>query len=283
MHVWQCPHPIELVEGTMAATTQSNASELARPAATPGIGGWLARPQDIAIVCIFLISGLGWLTLGLMVSGMGADGPAWLAALCQPLFGSAASVSAWPVVDFLLVLGMWSAMALAMMLPTAAPMILTYAQIAETAAAKGETVVSPPVIAAGFLVVWLGFALIASLLHVALTRASLLDATFGSVNTLFAGGILLAAGLYQFSALKQACLAKCQHPFPFFFANWSDTRKGVFGVMNIVWMAVLGVIMALEKLSTTPRLSRAVGIVLGLAGLAFIISAMITHWPVRSV
>jgi predicted metal-binding membrane protein len=202
---------------------------------------------------------------------------------------------------------MWSAMALAMMLPTAAPMILTYAQIAETAHAKGETVVSPLVIAAGFLVVWLGFALIASLLHVALTRASLLDATMGAVGPLFAGGILLAAGVYQFSALKQACLAKCQQPFPFFFANWRDTRTGVFrlglrqglyclgccwatmlvmfavGAMNIVWMAVLGMIMALEKLSTTPRLSRAVGVALGLAGLAFIMSAMTTHWPVRSV
>jgi predicted metal-binding membrane protein len=186
-------------------------------------------------------------------------------------------------------------------------MILTYAQIAETADAEGETVVSPLVLAAGFLVVWLGFALIASVLHLALTSLALLDATMGSVNTLFAGGILLLAGLYQFSALKQACLAKCQHPFPFFFANWSDTRRGVFrlglrqglyclgccwatmlvmfavGVMNVVWMAAFGVIMALEKLSTTPRLSRAVGVALGLAGLAFIMSAMITHWPVRSV
>ena len=92
------------------------------------------------------------------------------------------------------------------------------------------------------------------------------------------------AGLYQFSALKHACLAKCQRPFPFFFANWTTRPRGVFalglrqgpyclgccwammllmlaaGVMNIVWMAALGIVMAVEKMTTTARFSHAVGV-----------------------
>ena len=98
---------------------------------------------------------------------------------------------------------------------------------------------------------------------------------------LFGGAIFLGAGLYQFSALKQACLTLCQRPFPFFFANWTTERSGVFrlglrqgmlclgccwammlvmfavGAMNVVWMAALGVLMTIEKLSTTARFSEA--------------------------
>jgi predicted metal-binding membrane protein len=104
------------------------------------------------------------------------------------------------------------------------------------------------------------------------------------------------AGLYQFSALKHACLNKCQHPLPFFFANWTTRTGGVFrlglrqgayclgccwammllmfavGTMNIVWMAVLGIVMAAEKMATTDRLSRAVGAVLIAIGLALVVA-----------
>ena len=72
-------------------------------------------------------------------------------------------------------------MTLAMMLPTAGPMILTYAEIADTAARKREPVVSPLVLTAGYVAVWLGFALVAASLQFALARAGLLDG--GSVGT----------------------------------------------------------------------------------------------------
>ncbi len=193
-------------------------------------------------------------------------------------------------------LTMWCAMVLAMMLPTAGPMIVTYAEIADTAARKGETIVSPMVLTAGYAAVWLGFALAATALQTMLMHAALLGPTMRVASPWFAGAIFLAAGGYQFSSLKHACLTRCQRPFPFFFANWTDETTGVFrlglrqglyclgccwammlvmfavGVMNVAWMAGLGVIMGMEKLSTTPRFSRAVGVALVAIGVAFIVA-----------
>src|SRR5262245_49976025 len=100
-------------------------------AAETRLSGALARPKRIAFACIALLTGAGWLALALMSSGTG-----WWQALCQP--SGAGTLS-----EFALTVPMWAAMTLAMMLPTAGPMVLTYAEIADTAARKGEAVVSP--------------------------------------------------------------------------------------------------------------------------------------------
>jgi predicted metal-binding membrane protein len=126
------------------------------------------------------------------------------------------------------------------------------------------------------------------------------------VSGLFAGAILLGAGLYQFSAIKHACLTRCQRPFPFLFANWSAEREGVFrlgvrqgldclgccwalmmvmfavGVMNVVWMAVLGLVMAIEKMTASGRFSRAIGVALVMIGAVFVVTSVIGHWPARA-
>lgn len=281
------------------------------------LGAVFARPKRLAIVCIFALAGLGWLYLGLLTAGMGGSlaalGPGmgaldWLprtiTVLCRPTFGIALMPEGvWSSTGFMLVALMWGAMTLAMMLPSAAPMILTYAEIADTAAAKGEPVVTPFVLALGYTAVWLGFAAAATVAQYALTRASLLDPTMASVNGLFSGAIFIAAGVYQFSALKHACLKQCQSPFPFFFANWATTPKGVFrlgvkqglfclgccwammavmfavGIMNVVWMAALGIVMTLEKIGTGTRLTYATGVLSIVAGLAFVGSALVAHWP----
>jgi predicted metal-binding membrane protein len=264
------------------------------------LGDALARPKILAVVCVIALSGLGWLYLGVMV----ADAPGVFGALCRPLFALAATKLG--VADTFLVLAMWCAMTLAMMLPSAGPMILTYAEIADTAARKGDRVVSPFVLAAGYTAVWFGFAIAATAAHWLLTRAALIDSTMASVSTLFSGAIFIAAGFYQFSALKHACLRQCQSPMSFFFVNWATTPRGVFrlglrqgvyclgccwammlvmfavGVMNVLWMAALGAVMAIEKLTTTPRFTRAVGIVLIAIGAVFVISSVAGHWPARS-
>ena len=98
-------------------------------------------------------------------------------------------------------------------------------------------------------------------------------------------------------------MTQCQRPFQFFFANWTAEGDGVFrlglrqglyclgccwalmllmfavGVMNVVWMAALGVIMTIEKLATTTRFSRALGVAFIGVGAVFIVGAMIAHWP----
>ncbi len=202
---------------------------------------------------------------------------------------------------------MWAAMVLAMMLPSAAPMILTYAEIADTAARKGERVVSPLMLAAGYTVIWFGFAAAATAVQLALTRAAFLDSSLTAASGLFAGAIFIAAGAYQFSALKHACLNQCQHPMPFFFANWATTPRGVFrlgvkqgvfclgccwammlvmfavGVMNIVWMAGLGIVMAVEKIGTGRWFTYAVGVAMIAAGIGFVVTSFVAHWPGHAI
>ena len=309
----------------MASGTDEHALMSLTPTAAR-LGRRMGRPVPIAVACLVVLTGLGWIFFALMVAaraghggtaalgpgmrlfdlvarGAGYDlaGSAVLEVLCRPTFGAAGA--AWTAGEGALVFLMWCAMTLAMMLPTAAGMIVTYAEIADTAARKGEPAVSPLILTAGYVVVWLGFAAAATLLQAALTGAALLDPAMASTSSLFSGAIFAGAGAYQLSALKRACVTRCQRPFPFFFANWSiepraifglGMRQGVYcvgccwaammvmfavGVMNVLWMAVLGAIMAAEKLTTTTRLSRITGVVLVAVGGAVIVAAIAAHWP----
>ncbi|MGA2568320.1 MAG: DUF2182 domain-containing protein [Pseudolabrys sp.] len=269
------------------------------PPAASRLGAVFARPKMLAAICVVVLAGLGWLALGLIYSGMGA-----FEALCRPL---ALSGSVWGASGFAIVALMWGAMTLAMMLPSAAPMILTYAEIADTAARKGERIVSPFVLAAGYTLMWLGFATIATLVQYGFTRAALLDSGMTSASGLFSGAIFIGAGVYQFSALKHACLTQCQSPFPFFFANWATTPRGVFrlgvkqglyclgccwammlvmfavGVMNVIWMAALAVVMTIEKMGTDKRFTYVVGVALIVGGVAFVATAFSAHWPLHAI
>jgi len=296
------------------------------PRAAARLGHALGRPVPIAVACVVALAGLGWIWLVIMLAewaargegaalgpgmgildllarpdGLDVIGRALVDVLCRPSFGAhGASQTAG---QGALVLAMWVAMTLAMMLPTAAGMIVTYAQIADTAARKGEPAVSPLVLTAGYVSVWLGFATLATVLQAALTQAALLDAAMASASPLFSGAVFIGAGVYQFTALKRACVTRCQRPFPFFFANWSREPRGVFrlgvrqglycvgccwaamlamfavGVMNVVWMVALGLVMTLEKMMVTTRFSHAVGAVFVAIGVAFIAVSVAAHWP----
>ena len=270
-----------------------------RPPAASRLGATFARPKVLAAVCVVALAGLGWLALGLLFTGIGA-----FEVLCRPLAMSGAT---WGAGGFAIVALMWGAMTLAMMLPSAAPMILAYAEIADVALRKAERIVSPFMLAAGYTVVWLGFAVLVTLAQYAFTRAALLDTGMQSASGLFSGAIFIGAGIYQFSALKHACLKQCQHPFPFFFANWATTPRGVFrlgvrqglyclgccwammlvmfavGVMNVIWMAALGMVMTFEKIGTGKRFTYAVGVALIVAGIEFVASAIVAHWPVHAI
>jgi predicted metal-binding membrane protein len=261
----------------------------------------LGRTRVLAFVCIGVLVATGWLYLGLIVSGMSGVGV--LEALCRPSFGAQ---TGWSFAQAGLVLSMWCAMALAMMLPTAGPMILTYADLAETAAKQAEPAASPLILTAGYVSIWLGAAFVLAATQMLLVRLAVLDPAMATASPLFSGAVFIGAGLYQFSALKHACVTQCQHPFRFFFANWTADPRGVFrlgfrqglyclgccwammlsmfavGVMNVIWMAALGAIMAIEKINTTTRFSRALGAAFVLIGIAFIATSVVAHWPVKS-
>ncbi len=168
---------------------------------------------------------------------------------------------------------MWTAMSLAMMLPSAGAMIRTYADIADVAHQKDEKVVPLGILVAGYLSVWIGFAFAMSLFQLLLIGAGLATDPVFPLQGLVAGGILLLAGAYQFSGLKDACLRKCRNPFSILFGRWSQSyseifklgaEQGVFclgccwalmlvmlvvGTMNLAWMAFFTLFAILEKSS----------------------------------
>ena len=276
------------------------------PAAAASLGLVFARPKAIAGACVIVLAGLGWFYVALVAAPGTAFNGTWgawvdgLQALCRAFPGDV-----WHGPAIAATASMWSAMTLAMMLPSAAPMILTYAEIAETAARKGEPIVSPLFIAAGYASVWLGFSAGATVAQLALARAVLLNTGITSAGGLFSAAIFIGAGLYQFSRLKHACLAHCRQPFQFFFVNWATTPRGVFrlgarqgfyclgccwammlvmfavGVMNVVWMAGLAIVMTAEKLQSGRRLTHAVGVALIAVGMVVAMGAVTAHWPTR--
>ncbi|HYC17743.1 MAG TPA: DUF2182 domain-containing protein [Pseudolabrys sp.] len=287
----------------MSETAEHNFEHL--PPAAAGLGHIFARPKILAALCLIVLAGLGWSYVGLLVAGANKTfdglGTSVFQTLCGPLLNPL-----WSLGGVTAVVAMWGAMVLAMMLPSAGPMIMTYAGIADTAARKHEYVISPLVLAAGYATIWFGFSIVAALAQIMLMQAAWLDTSLASASGLFSGAIFVGAGLYQFSALKHACLNRCQHPFPFFFANWATTTRGVFrlglkqgvfclgccwammlvmfavGVMNVIWMAGLGMVMTIEKILTGRRFSHVVGMALIIAGAVIIIAAFAAHWPAKT-
>lgn len=173
---------------------------------------------------------------------------------------------------------MWALMAAAMMAPTALPAFATYEDLGRSTQTRFGALV------AGYLAVWLGFSVLAGGLQMALFSAGLVSAFGDSLSAGLSAGLLMVAGLYQFSPVKEACLSKCRAPLTFFMAHWDEgaLRNGVRlglvclgccwalmllafvgGVMNIAFMGLATLIMVFEKLPQYGRLlTRPLGVVL---------------------
>jgi predicted metal-binding membrane protein len=166
---------------------------------------------------------------------------------------------------------MWAVMMAAMMLPSAAPAILLVAALARQ---RGErhAIASSWQFALGYLAIWGAFSLVATGLQFVLDRAGLLSETMASGSVVLAALLLMAAGVYQWTPWKDACLRQCRSPIEFLTRYW---RRGPFGplragawhgafclgccwmlmallfvggLMNIFWIAGLALLVLVEKL-----------------------------------
>ena len=171
----------------------------------------------------------------------------------------------------ILMVMMWWVMMIAMMLPSAAPMVLLFARVNRTQKAQGAPFVPTSVFAAGYLVIWGVFSLLAAGLQWGLERLGLLSTMMASTSALFGGLVLIAAGIYQLTPLKHACLKHCRNPFQFVTHHWRTGTFGAFrmgldhgafclaccwflmgllfvgGVMNLYWIVGLALFVLLEK------------------------------------
>ena len=209
------------------------------------------RPRWVVYALTAVIAGLAWLWLLLVTAGLNAGsggtdlGPAaayilklavnfnldtgqdnwvgWLVRACIPQSPGSVDLS-----TFLVSFAMWAAMCIAMMLPSATPMLRTYADIADVALGQGKQVVSIVILLAGYLAIWLTFAAVAAVLQLTLMALSHARDAVTPLQGVIGGSLLALAGLYQFSALKHACLEKCRNPFSTLFGRWSDRPAPVF-------------------------------------------------------
>jgi predicted metal-binding membrane protein len=120
----------------------------------------------------------------------------------------APALSPWSGMEFAFVFAMWVIMMVGMMTPSAAPMILIYARLGRQASVADRPFAATGWFVAGYLLAWVGFALAATVAQWALDRAALLDSTMTSASNVLGGAVLTAAGIYQWTPLKDVCLAK---------------------------------------------------------------------------
>jgi predicted metal-binding membrane protein len=171
-----------------------------------------------------------------------------------------------------LMFAMWWAMMAGMMLPSALPMTLTFATVNRRRRERGTPWVPTAVFVAGYLAAWGAFSIAATAAQWALERAALMTPMTGLSSPLLGGVLLVAAGVYQVTPLKHACLRRCRSPLSFVLGYWRDGTAGalrmgaehgafclgccallmtllfVGGVMNLAWAAAIAAFVLLEKL-----------------------------------
>ncbi len=189
-----------------------------------------------------------------------------------------AHVRPWTAADLAMTFVMWGVMMVAMMAPTAAPMLLTLARISRAQRNPSGPLVSTTTFLLGYLFVWMGFSLLATLAQWRLHELALVSASGASNSVVFGGLLLLGAGMFQLTPLKQACLRHCRSPLVFLLSGWRPgswgalrmgSRHGsycvgccwalmalmfVAGTMNLLWAAALMLLMFAEKVLPAGRL-----------------------------
>jgi predicted metal-binding membrane protein len=244
----------------------------------------IRKEQFILGAGLLVIAGLAWIYLAQTASAMrmSAEEVAMHAAMGMHMPGMEMSFA-----DLWL---MWAVMMVAMMLPSAAPVALLVLGTYRRRGAASAHIASY-VFVLGYLIVWAAFSAAAAGVQAWMQQRALISADMASSSRVAAGVVLIGAGLYQWLALKDACLSQCRSPLDFLTRHWREGPGGalsmgarhgawcvgccwalmallfVVGVMNLLWVAVIAAYVLVEKrFSAGPWLSRSAGMVLGLWG-----------------
>jgi predicted metal-binding membrane protein len=261
----------------------------------PALERLLKRDRVIVVAALAVITVLAWVDLAWLANDMwmgGMDmtgfrmipaGRGWMMPASEP----------WKPFEFGYMFAMWFVMMIGMMTPSAAPMILIYARVGRHAAAQGMPIAESAWFAGGYLAAWATFSLFATAVQWALERAALLTPMMEGASNRLGGAVLITAGFYQLSPLKNICLAHCRTPTSFLSRHWRPGALGalrlgamhgiycigccwalmallfVGGVMNLLWIAALAILVLIEKaLPLGQWVGRGVGIALVAWGVA---------------
>ena len=227
-----------------------------------GLEAVLKRDRAVVVAGLIAVSALSWFYI---VAGAGMGGMKGAEIMAMPAL--------WTAGYAVLMLVMWWVMMVAMMLPGAAPMVLLFAAITRKERARGGIHVPTWNFAAGYLAAWGGFSLAAVALQWGLEHLMLLSPMMATNSVALGSALLIAAGIYQHTPLKHACLRHCRSPVAYLAYNWRPGRGGAFimglrhgifclgccwvlmtllfygGVMNLWWIGGLTIYVLIEKLA----------------------------------
>ncbi len=235
------------------------------------------------------------------VAGVAALAWAYTVYLAWDIRGMAMPLTqSWGAVDLALMFIMWAVMMVAMMVPTAAPMILVFAKVNRTRREQQRPFIPTGIFLGGYLIVWGGFAALAALAQWGLHTGALLSPNMAGTSPYLGGALLLIAGVFQWSRLKYACLTQCRTPLGFLMSEWREGQKGalvmglrhgtyclgccwilmgllfVLGVMNLLWIAALAGVVLIEKVAPAGRqVSRLTGLLLVAWGAWMVVGAVV--------
>lgn len=250
----------------------------------------LRRDRTVVAVGLFVVVALAWAYIVYLASRMdGMEG----GEMAMP------RMEAWGSVEVLLTFIMWSVMMFAMMIPSAAPMILLFTKINRQRREREDPTLPTVAFVCGYLLAWTAFSGLATVAQWGLHGAALLSPNMMTNSRLLGGILLIGAGAFQWTPWKRACLVHCRSPLHFFMSEWDSgapgalrmgVRHGVYcvgccwvlmallfvvGVMSLLWVAALAVFVLVEKILPRGELfGRIAGVVLVVVGMGVLVGPL---------
>jgi predicted metal-binding membrane protein len=238
------------------------------------------------LAAVILISWVYMLHMGSGMSGSGME--ITLACLTR-----------WGPGDIAHMFIMWAVMMVAMMFPSATPMVLMFATVNQRQGEVQGPLIPTGLFVLGYFLVWIAYSALAAMAQWGLHVAALLTHHLVITSPLLGGVLLVSAGVFQWTPFRDACMSKCRSPLGFLMAEWREGRPGalimglkhglncvgccwllmllsfVLGVMNMLWMAILTVFMLVEKAHPRSQwVSRTTGLILVAWGLWVAVGTM---------
>ena len=229
-----------------------------------------SKDKKIIVTGLFIVSATGWLYMFYMAWAM--ENMHLVDMWMPPQVGS----RVWTGFDFFMLFLMWFTMMIAMMTPTIVPMVMMFTTVNKSKKQKQQPYAPTSLFLIGYLLAWGLFSIVVSLIQWPLHESGLLNPMMNSRSYLLSGGILILAGLYQFTPLKDVCLNQCRTPLGFIMTAWKEGYVGALkmgfhhgtfcvgccwalmlilfavGVMNMLWVILITIFVLLEKVLPFP-------------------------------
>jgi predicted metal-binding membrane protein len=260
----------------------------------------LRRDRHVVVAALITVIAMAWLWI-LLGAGTGMSATDMIFEPSPDGMASMMAPALWTLGYAGIMFTMWWVMMAAMMLPSAAPILLLFARVNRKEKSAGRPIIPTGIFAAGYLVAWGAFSTLATGLQWALERLGLLSSMMATTSHWLGGAILLAAGVWQLTPIKGICLRHCRSPMGFLVQSWQPGRRGAFrmglehgsfclgccwflmgllffgGIMNLFWIIGLAAFVLLEK--TVPMgswIGRIVGVGAAAWGVLLLVTTTLT-------